>query len=205
MKIAAIDTYPLILPVAEIYGGAAGTLEDCRSLIVRMETENGMEGWGEATQGRPGNTYETLETMQIMARKYFAPALIGMDIEATGAVLETLQQTRSGHPLTKAALETAVFDTLGKLYRVPLYRFLGGPYRTAIELVGGLGLDLSPESIGKRASELKRDGFRTFKIKIGGKDRKQDIARVAAVRESIGPNLTIRVDGNAIYSFAEAR
>jgi L-alanine-DL-glutamate epimerase-like enolase superfamily enzyme len=94
---------------------------------------------------------------------------------------------------------------LGKLYRVPLYRFLGGPYRTAIELVGGLGLDLGPESIGKRAGELKRDGFRTFKIKIGGKDRKEDIARVAAVRDSVGANATIRVDGNAIYSFAEAR
>jgi L-alanine-DL-glutamate epimerase-like enolase superfamily enzyme len=205
MKIVAIDTYPLILPVAEVYGGAAGTLEDCRSLIVRVETENGIEGWGEATQGRPGNTYETLETMQIMARRYFAPALIGMDLEATGSVLQTLHQVRSGHPLTKAALETALFDALGKFYRVPLYRFLGGPYRTTIELVGGLGLDLGPESIGRRAGELKRDGFRTFKIKIGGKDRKQDIARVAAVRESIGPNLTIRVDGNAIYSFAEAR
>ena len=79
MKVLAIDTYPLILPVAEIYGGAAGTLEDCRSLIVRVETDNGIEGWGEATQGRPGNTYETLETMEIMVRKYFGPALIGMD------------------------------------------------------------------------------------------------------------------------------
>jgi L-alanine-DL-glutamate epimerase-like enolase superfamily enzyme len=205
MKIVAIETYPLILPVAEIYGGAAGTLEDCRSLIVRVETENGIEGWGEATQGRPGNTYETLETMQIMTRRYFAPALIGMDLEATGSVLQTLHQVRSGHPLTKAALETALFDALGKFYRVPLYRFLGGPYRTTIELVGGLGLDLGPESIGRRAGELKRDGFRTFKIKIGRKDRKQDIARVAAVRESIGPNSTIRVDGNAIYSFADAR
>ena len=57
MKISAIDTYALILPVKEIYGGAAGYLEDCRTLIIRVETENGIEGWGEATQGRPGNTY----------------------------------------------------------------------------------------------------------------------------------------------------
>jgi L-alanine-DL-glutamate epimerase-like enolase superfamily enzyme len=78
MKIIAIDTYPLVLPVREIYGGAAGFLEDCRSLIVRVQTENGIEGWGEGTQGRPGNTYETLETMEIMTQKYFAPALIGM-------------------------------------------------------------------------------------------------------------------------------
>ena len=129
MKIVAIDTYPLVLPVREIYGGAAGFLEDCRSLIVRVETESGIEGWGEATQGRPGNTYETLETMEIMAQKYFAPALIGLDIEETGALLLKLHRVRYGHPLTKAAIETALFDALGKFYRVPLCRFLGGPYR----------------------------------------------------------------------------
>ena len=205
MKVRVIDTYPLILPVSEIYGGAAGNLEDCRSLIVRVETETGIEGWGEATQGRPGNTYETLETMEIMVRKYFGPALIGMDLEETGSVLQTLHQIRSGHPLTKAALETALLDALGKLYRVPLYRFLGGPYRREIDLVGGLGLDLGPESIRERAGQLKRDGFRTFKIKIGQKDRKQDIARVGAVRDVVGEEATIRVDGNAAYSFTEAR
>src|SRR5262245_65053923 len=151
MRIIAVEVYPLILPVAEVYGGAAGTLEDCRSLIVRIETEDGIEGWGEATQGRPGNTYETLETMEIMVRKYFGPALIGMDLEATGAVLQTLHQTRSGHPLTKAALEIALFDALGKWYRVPLYRFLGGPYRREVVLVGVSVFDDEGEQIGDLA------------------------------------------------------
>jgi L-alanine-DL-glutamate epimerase-like enolase superfamily enzyme len=129
MKIVAIDTYPLVLPVQEIYGGAAGFLEDCRSLIVRVETENGIEGWGEATQGRPGNTYETLETTEIMARKYFAPALIKMDLEDTGAVLLKLHRARQGHPIAKAAIEMALYGALGKFYRLPLCRFFGGPYR----------------------------------------------------------------------------
>jgi muconate cycloisomerase len=205
IRIIAVEVYPLILPVAEVYGGAAGTLEDCRSLIVRIETEDGIEGWGEATQGRPGNTYETLETMEVMVRKYFGPALIGMDLEGTGSVLQTLHQIRSGHPLTKAALEIALFDALGKWYRVPLYRFLGGPYRREIDLVGGLGLDLEPESIAMRADQLAHDGFHTFKIKIGGKDRKRDIARVGAARDAVGAEATIRVDGNAAYSFTDAR
>jgi muconate cycloisomerase len=205
MKILAIDVYPLILPVSEIYGGAAGNLEDCRSLIVRIAIENGIEGWGEATQGRPGNTYETLETMDIMVRKYFGPGLIGMDLEQTGSILQKLQQIRSGHPLAKTAIEIALFDALGKLYSVPLHRLLGGPYRSEIELVGGLGLDLGPERIRERAAQLKRDGFRTFKIKIGQQDRKRDIARVGAVREAVGEEATLRVDGNAAYSFAAAR
>lgn len=205
MKIAAIDTYPMILPVREIYGGAAGFLEDCRTLIVRLELENGVEGWGEGTQGRPGNTYETLETMEIMAQKYFAPALIGMDVEETGKVLGKLDGVRFGHPITKAAIETAVFDALGQLYGLPICRFFGGPYRNEIELVGGLGLDLDPERIALRARQLQEDGFCSFKIKIGQKDIGKDIERVRAVRRAVGDEASIRVDGNAAYSFADAR
>ena len=205
MRIVGIETYPLILPIREIYGGAAGFLEDCRTLIVQVKVEGGVEGWGEATQGRPGNTYETLETMEIMVRKYFAPALTGMELEDTGALLKKLHQTRYGHPLTKAAVETALFDALGKYYRVPVYRLIGGPYRREIELVGGLGMDLGPETIGEQARRLRQEGFKTFKIKIGHKERKKDIQRVRIVREVVGEEATIRVDGNGCYSFAEAR
>ena len=205
MKIAAIDVYPLVLPVREVYGGAAGFLEDCRTLIVRLEAENGIEGWGEATQGRPGNTYETLETMEIMAQKYFAPTLIGMDLEETGGVINKLHRVRYGHPITKAAIEIAIFDALGKLRQLPLCRLFGAPYRREIELVGGLGMDLGPKSIVVRARELKQDGVRTFKIKIGQQDHQQDIERVRAVREAIGQDASIRVDGNAAYSLVDAR
>lgn len=205
MKIAAIETYSLVMPIKEVYGGAAGFLEDCRSLVIRLELANGIEGWGEATQGRPGNTYETLETMEIMARKYFAPALLGMDIRATGTVLAQLHRVRYGHPITKAAMETALFDALGKLYQVPLCRFFGGPYRHEIELVGGLGLDLDPATISLRARVLKEEGFRTFKIKIGQPDHQADVARVQAVRQAVGAAARIRVDGNAAYSLVDAR
>ena len=205
MKIVAVDTYSLILPVKEVYGGAAGFLEDCRSLLVRVETETGIEGWGEATQGRPGNTYETLETMEIMVQKYFAPALIGIDLEQTAALVRKVHETRCGHPATKAALETALYDGLGKLYQVPICRFFGGPLRREIELVGGLGLDLGPDRIGARARRFKQEGFRTFKIKIGQRDYKKDIDRVRAVREAVGDEAQIRVDANGSYSFGEAR
>src|SRR5262245_1228456 len=205
MKIVGIDTYPLVLPIKEIYGGAAGLLEDCRSLIVCVRMENGVEGWGEGTQGRPGNTYETLETMEIMTQKYFAPALVGMNLEESGAVLQALHRVRSGHPITKAAIETALFDALGKIYRIPLCSFFGPRYRSAVELVGGLGIDLGPEIIGERTGELKRVGFNTFKVKIGQKDFQKDIERVSAVRRAAGDGALIRVDGNAAYSFVDAR
>jgi muconate cycloisomerase len=205
MKIKRIECFPLILPIAEVYGGAAGFLEDCRSLFIRIEVDSGIVGWGEATQGRPGNTYETLETMQIMIERYFAPVLAGLDVEETGAALEALHRVRCGHPVTKAAVETALLDALGKLYRVPVYRLLGGPYRTEIDLVGGLGLDLDARTIGEHVKRLKRDGFKTFKLKIGQADLSRDIERVGIVRDAAGAEANIRVDGNASYSFADAR
>jgi len=128
-----------------------------------------------------------------------------MDIEETGAVLNKLHRVRYGHPITKAAIETGLFDALGKLYRVPLCRFFGGPYRREIDLVGGLGMDLGPETIGVRARQLKQDGFQSFKIKIGQQDHQKDIERVRVVREAAGDDAVIRVEGNAAYSVAEAR
>jgi muconate cycloisomerase len=205
VKILTIECFPLILPIREVYGGAAGFLEDCRTLLVRVEAEGGIEGWGEATQGRPGNTYETLETMTVMARDYFAPALAGMELENIGAVVQKLEQVRYGNPLCKAALETALYDALARYYRIPLCLLLGGPYRREIALTGGLGLDLGPTAIVEQARRLKKTGFTIFKVKIGQRDRAQDVARVGAVRETVGNDATIRVDGNAAYSFVEAR
>jgi muconate cycloisomerase len=82
---------------------------------------------------------------------------------------------------------------------------LGGPYRKDIALTAGLGLDLGPTEIVEQARRLKQAGFTTFKLKIGHKDRSQDVARVRAVRAEVGSDATIRVDANATYSFAEAR
>jgi muconate cycloisomerase len=205
VKILSIECFPLVLPIREIYGGAAGFLEDCRTLLVRVEAEGGIEGWGEATQGRPGNTYETLETMTVMVRNYFAPALNGMDLEEIGAVVQSLQQIRYGNPLSKAAVETALYDALARYYRIPLCFMLGGPFRKEIALTAGLGLDLGPEDIVEHARRRRKEGFTIYKLKIGQKDRSQDVARVRAVREEVGSEATIRVDGNAAYSFVEAR
>ena len=67
--------------------------------------------------------------MAIMVRRYFAPGLIGMDVEETGAVINKLHDVRSGHPITKAGVEIAIYDAVAKFYNVPLFRLLGGPYR----------------------------------------------------------------------------
>jgi L-alanine-DL-glutamate epimerase-like enolase superfamily enzyme len=66
-------------------------------------------------------------------------------------------------------------------------------------------MDLSAETIGAKARQLRQDGYRVFKVNIGHKEIEQDIARVRAVREAVGDEATIRVDGNATYSFTDAR
>ena len=66
-------------------------------------------------------------------------------------------------------------------------------------------MDLGVQAIAVRALELARDGIQTFKIKIGQQDHQKDIERVRAVREAVGEDASIRVDGNGAYSFADAR
>jgi L-alanine-DL-glutamate epimerase-like enolase superfamily enzyme len=136
----------LILPISEIYGGAAGFLEDCRTLIIRVETDNGCRRLGaKRLKAGPGNTYETLETMDIMVRKYFAPALVGMNLEDTGAVSLNSSRRVTATRFTKAGIEIALYDALAKFYNVPVYRLLGGPYRKRSNWSVGSAWTLSAE------------------------------------------------------------
>jgi L-alanine-DL-glutamate epimerase-like enolase superfamily enzyme len=66
-------------------------------------------------------------------------------------------------------------------------------------------MDLGPQAIGVGAAELKSEGFGTFKVKIGQQNHRNDIERVRAVRQAIGDEASIRVDGNGSYSFVDAR
>ena len=120
-----------------------------------------------------------------MVRKYFAPALIGMDLEETGAVINKLQSTfATAIRSPKPPLKPRFIDALAKIYHVPLYRLLGGPYRREIELVGGLGHGSRAGDDRCERSQLKQEGFRRSNSRSARRILQKDIERVRAVREA---------------------
>jgi muconate cycloisomerase len=107
-----------------------------------------------------------------------------------------------GHPFTKAALEIAMWDILGKAAGMPVYRLLGGPVREFVPTKWSIS-GVEPGRAAEIAAWAVEQGFRAMKVKVGI-DQQQDIARVRAVRETIGAGVRLGVDANGAWNVSTA-
>ena len=199
MKITKIHTFPITLIVRpEFYiVSSAGSHPISRYVLVAMETDEGMIGWGEATVV-PAWSGETQGGAVALINDYFAPLLIGADLGAFESLLKSMDSV-IGNPFTKAAMEMALLDLKGKRERRPVYELMGGernPLKIPIKFSIGLR---EPDDTAKIAAEKIRQGFTAIKIKVGPNSDK-DLARVKAVREAIGPSIRLNVDVNGGWS-----
>jgi L-alanine-DL-glutamate epimerase-like enolase superfamily enzyme len=173
--------------------GCAGLSKPIRSLLVRLTTDSGLKGWGEAAV--PWRAGELL-----LRREAILPILAGrsiFDIEE----LHTLEAL-SVAPL-RAAVEMACWDLIGRAVGQPLYRLLGGQYRQRIPLAVRL-MGRRSERLGSVAREMAAQGFHCQIISSTGQVQ-LDRQLLAAVRESVGDRMELRLDGLGHYDLETAR
>jgi len=106
-------------------------------------------------------------------------------------------------PATRAAVELALLDAGARHAGVPLAVWLGAELRSV--RVNALLTDDEVDALASEARARAHENYETLKIKVGALSSEQDAARLAAVRAAVGPNMRIRIDGNASWSEAEAR
>jgi L-alanine-DL-glutamate epimerase-like enolase superfamily enzyme len=103
-----------------------------------------------------------------------------------------------------SAIDLALWDLLGKSLDVPVWTLLGA-HRTAVPAYAMVGwLELRIPELQKVCETAMRQGFRGVKIKVGGGDLSDDIGRIKAVREVVGPDTPLMVDANQAFDFGEA-
>jgi muconate/chloromuconate cycloisomerase len=200
-KISAIEAIPVSIPFKKPFVVWRGTATTKDHVVVRVRTDDGLTGIGEAS---PFLYYapETQEDVVSTVANYIRPLLLGLDafdLESIDALLHT---TIDGHHFSKAAVEMALWDIMGKKLGVPVYRLLGGKCRDSVPVVAILKGGNEAE-IAREAEEWLAKGFRRLKVKIGyGPDR--DIALVSAVRKAAGEEVAIRVDAEESYDLKTA-
>jgi L-alanine-DL-glutamate epimerase-like enolase superfamily enzyme len=223
MKIAAIRTIALSCRCEPPYASAAGVQSRRGALLVEIETDSGIVGLGEAGVGG-GVTATVIE-------KDLAPLLIGedpllMEYLWQKMFARTRQYGRRGLVMQAiSGIDIALWDIAGKIAKLPVYRLLGAA-RDRVEAYASGGFyqegksaaDLAGEADGYRAR-----GFRGMKMKIGRNpstqthlrqligqaefcevEPEEDLARVAAVRQALGPQAKLMVDVNCAWSPAVA-
>jgi L-Ala-D/L-Glu epimerase len=179
---------PPIVPYHSRYRGQSST----KSILIRLETDNGLVGWGETPQVYLGDQLTGREALTLR------PILTGLDPTAVMAVYADL---RFENTHIQSAVEMAMWDLAGKVYGLPLYRLLGGPYRKEIELAACMGIQ-TYERAGEIARLYVDMGFRTLKTKAG-RAPEEDLAMVRGVRDAVGDRLELRIDPNTGYSPSE--
>lgn len=195
LTISSIDLWAVRLPLYEAFIISYSTIVDVATIIVRVRTSDGHEGWGEATPDPnvTGETYGgTFETL----RRDLLPALPGRDGRDREAILLSLDARVEQAPAAKAAIDIALHDLIGRVSGLPIWALLGGRSKPHLEISRVVSLK-SPEEMAADAVRHVEAGFKTIKLKVGEADRyRLDAERIAAVRSAIGPEIGIKVDIN---------
>jgi L-alanine-DL-glutamate epimerase-like enolase superfamily enzyme len=201
LALSEFRMYRLEIPLENGYELAYGSFGAVENLVVRLDTESGLTGWGcAAPDGHV--TGETIEGNLEALREVLAPALRGSGQSGAGELLREVAEEAPRDPAARAAVDLALHDLLGKQRGVSVQALLGGARReisTSIT-IGIMGVE---ETSAAAAEHLAR-GFRVLKVK-GGRDPEEDIERVRALRRGQGPRVVIRLDANQGYSVAQAR
>jgi muconate cycloisomerase len=204
MKITGIEAVPINVPLKTGMTTKTSHGEHATSpyVIVRVHTEEGLVGLGEATVA-PRWSGETSHGAVAIIHGLIAPALQGEDPRRVNHLRRRIDSVIRLNPFTKAAVEMALWDITGKAAGVPVYQLLGGKYRDEMPIRMVVGSIDIPQAVSL-AGQFLEQGVRCLKVKVG-LNPEQDIARVRAIRELAGPDIPISIDANCGWSPLQAK
>ena len=206
MKIIAIDSalyqVPLAVPLSDSTHGEIPSFE---LIMVRIRDDQGLEGLGYTyTVGVAGLA------IQVLIDRYLKSDLLGQDPGRIEYLWERMwwRLHYSGRGGTASfaisAIDIALWDLTGKKQGSPLWRLLGGSNPRVKVYAGGVDLHFSLEALKDQARRFLARGYGAIKMKVGRPRLSEDITRVRAIRELIGPDVPLMVDANMGWTAEQA-
>jgi L-alanine-DL-glutamate epimerase-like enolase superfamily enzyme len=201
VKIKRVEPIAVSFPMKKPVFMAGVEIRQADNVLVRVEADNGVIGWGEAASA-PTMTGETVESM-MAAVGYLIAAVEGRPAEDIAGTLAAMSTRMYGNHAAKAAIEMALHDLVGRATGQPAYALLGGKQRSRMAILGVI-------STGELASDLreaerkKADGYSAFKIKVGIDKPLVDAERTRRVCAILGTDALISSDANQGWSAEEA-
>jgi len=202
MKITKVETIVISMPmiiegsVVPKQGGKPRTSMD--TLLVRVETDAGVTGWGE------GFGHRIFTATKAALDSFIGPMCVGRDPTAIAALVDELQRNLTGvgrnGPAMYAlsAIDIALWDIAGKLAKLPLYRLLGGSPRDKLPAYASLLRYGEPAAVTQFVERALKRGYRHIKL------HEITVPAIKAGRDAAGPDIPIMVDCNCPWTVAEA-
>ena len=208
MKITDVRSILVRIPLEQPVRIATRVVHGREFVLTFIKAEDGTEGIGYTYAGTVGGTMVRAAVEDVLK-----PRLLGGDVELIERHWATMFQEgllvgRRGALLRAiSALDIALWDLAAKRAGLPLYRLLGG-FQADVPAYASGGYYREGKGLPGLAKEMERyvkAGFDSVKIKVGGVPLAEDVARVRAAREAVGPGVQLALDANNAYrSVAEA-
>ena len=202
--IRSINTLLVPIPTIREHKLACTVMREQVLVLVHIQTEDGYEGWGEATTiGGLSYTEESPHSIKTNIDTYFTPLLIKERPTSTAKAMYLLNKNIYGNRFAKCAIETALLDIEGKRLGLPISELLGGRVRDQLEVAWTLASGNTDTDIAEAKQVIKAKRHRIFKLKIGSRSIAKDVEHVIAIKQAL-PNCRITVDVNQAWTELEA-
>lgn len=206
LTIDRIETLALRVPLARRYAGSAYSMVNRCTIVVRLFTADGV-----VAQTYSGDTDAEQGEIVRIIHEELAPAILGRsarDPHGAWAAMEPstndILRDRGLALQAIAAVDTAIWDALGRAVDLPLYRLWGAVAdEVPISVIGGY-YHLDDSQLADTAARYVEQGFAGMKLKVGGRTPARDAERLRLVRESAGPQFVIMADANQGYDRQQA-
>lgn len=206
VTVERVKTFLVDLPTIRPHQLSMATMNGQTLMLVRIYCSDGTVGIGEGTTiGGLAYGAESPEGMKLNIDTYFAPLLKGADANRVQTVMARINSAIKDNRFAKCAVETALYDALGKRTNLPLSELLGGRQRDSLPIAWTLASGDTAKDIAEAEAMLESRRHRIFKLKIGKREVMQDVAHVAAIKKALGDRGAVRVDVNMAWSELEAR
>ncbi len=203
MKITDITSHPLRCKIDQSFAYSQKWLEHRSALLVKVETDEGVSGWGECF------CHDAWPALVALIDRVYKPLVIGQDPLAREVIWSLLYNWTRDYGqkgLTTAAIsgiDIALWDIAGKVAGLPVSKLLGGNFTSRVEAYA-TGLYLTqraiedPMALQEEAVAYAEEGFKGIKMKVGF-GLAADVRNVKLVRQAVGDSIKLMVDANHAY------
>ena len=200
MKITEVRLGKISVPLRVPFKTALRTVNSVEDVIVEIHTDTGAVGYGEAP---PTGviTGDTTGAIIGAIQDHIAKSIIGRDVDEFEDVLQIVQKCIVKNTSAKAAVDIALWDLYGQLYKIPVYKLMGGAKK---KIVTDITISVNdPEEMARDTVNAIERGYDCLKIKVGANPA-LDVERLMAVRKAAGSETCIRIDANQAWSPKQA-
>lgn len=200
MKITEVRLGRISVPLRVPFKTALRSVSSVEDVIVEVRTDTGLVGYGEAPP-TGAITGDTTGAILGALRDHIIKTVAGRDVDDFEDLMLALDKCVVKNTSAKAAMDMALWDLYGQMYKIPVYKLLGGSRK---QIVTDITISVNdPEEMARDAVNAVERGYDTLKVKVGA-NPSLDVARLSAVRQAAGPDVRIRIDANQGWRPKEA-